>query len=179
MQFQALISTLLFFAVSLFSVMGFANERPSISFDGKLYHLSFFKSDRVQVESVYLPEGETFESMTSQIRRVELIEVFSPERAAEGMAYNYNDIGMPTKIIKGENTIFLGAIYSTVYPVVLDKSIIIFKNIKGYNRVVFYEYTKRDFNFPVEKSHEALKAMGEKILLDQKYIEMIKLLRVD
>lgn len=133
----------------------------------------------MQVESIYLPEGETFETMTSQIRRVELVEVFSPERAAEGMAYNYNDLGMPTKIIKGENPIFLGTIYSTVYPVVLDKTIAMFKNIKGYSRVVFYEYTKRDFNFPLEKNHEALKAMGDSILLDEKYVEMIKSLKVD
>lgn len=168
-----------FCAVSLFSMLGYASERPSISFDGIPYFLSFFKSDRMQVESIYLPEGQTFETMTSQIRRVELVEVFNPERAAEGMAYNYNDIGMPAKILKGENPIFLGAIYSSMYPIVLDKTIAIFKNIKGYNRVVFYEYTKRDFNFPLEKKNEALKAMGDSILLNEKYVEMIKSLNID
>lgn len=179
MKYSVLIKVVTICAVSLFSVLGHANQRPSLNFDGVQYYLASFSNDRLQIESTYLPKGETFETMTSRIRRVELTEVFSPERAAEGMVFNYNELSMPNKILKGDNAIFLGASFSMMHPVVLDKSIIIFKNIKGYNRVVFYEYTKRDFNFPIEKNNEALKALGDKILLDEKYIEMIKSLEID
>ena len=159
----------------------FATEkRPTVDFDKQTYYLvNFFRGSTKTVET-YIPKGQNLSNFTSQIERVELHDIFNASVAAEGLAYQYDNNRLPHKIIKNEKEpILLGTYYSPMHTVVLDKEIYIFRVLENSSRVVYYTYLEREFVKPGSDDIKERMKDTARLLIDDKYIDLIKKLTID
>lgn len=164
---------MMFFATSVI-----AAERPTIQFDGRTYTLAQFVKYSTSVHESYIPEGQNWSNYDSIITRVELFDVNSTQNAANGFAFDYQDMSLPHKFAKNtfsDEKVLMGTFYSIVHPVVFDKEIAIFKKLPNTHRVVYYSFVKREFN--VDKKTSISEPMT--LLLDDSYIEKMVNLKID
>lgn len=166
--------------ISISSNLQAVEKRPTVEFNSKSYYLvSFFRGATKTVET-YIPKGQNLSNYTAQIERVELHDIFDVNVAAEGLGYQYDNNRLPYKIIKNKNEpILMGTYFSPMHTVVLDKEIYIFKVLKNSSRVVYYSYLEREFVKPGSDEMKERIKNTSLLLIDEKYIEKMKILEID
>lgn len=168
----------LFFSVNV----AFAQNRPTISFNGQIYYLaqSYYEVDYthspLNVIEVYLPEGQTSDTYTKSVKRITFLQV--PDFKASGMSrlheFLEDNRDIPYEKIEnseGKRFILKVSFWWPFRANVLRKEAYVFAEDTIAKRAMCYVITELQFNDLSKVTHEDLKKQGKTLLLDDKIVK--------
>jgi hypothetical protein len=163
----------------------YANERPTIQFDGKTYYLAQSANELdsqytpINVVEFYLPVGETSDNYSRYIKRVTMLEVSDFNQSAKSRLSEFleDNKHIPFEIIEdkeGQKIILNVTFWWPFRPTMISKKIYVFQSDKDAKRAMYYLVGEDQFYNSTSISNEDLIKQGKALLMDAKIINEAK-----
>ncbi|MGE3319579.1 MAG: hypothetical protein AB7I18_09820 [Candidatus Berkiella sp.] len=171
---KCLLANSLLMIVLFFMSSAFANDRPTITFNGQKFYLAraHYETDHthspVNVVEKYFPEGENSDNYTKMIERITYLQItdYKPSMKARLAEYQEDNKNIPfEEIVEPNKSILNVSFWWPFRPNTVYKMVYVFQEDKQAKRAMSYVVTELQFFDANKTTNEELVKQASSLLL--------------